>query len=118
MNQTRTADDPKRFLPLRNLSFHILLALGAGRAHGYAIGKDLEARSEGKLNPTTGALYQSLKKLEETGLIERVPDDASTDSRRKCFGLTALGRRVASEEAGRLHGLVAEARRRDLFSQP
>ena len=43
-----------------NLAFHILLALGDGAAHGYAIGKDVERRSEGRLDPTTGALYQAL----------------------------------------------------------
>ncbi len=44
------------FLPLSNLSFHILLALGDASSHGYAIGKEIEERSGGKLNPTTGGL--------------------------------------------------------------
>ena len=48
--------DPSGFLPLSNLSFHVLLALGDRRCHGYAIGKDVEKRSGGRPNPTTGGL--------------------------------------------------------------
>ena len=36
----RNRTDPNEFLPLSNLSFHVLLALGAGPSHGYAVGKD------------------------------------------------------------------------------
>ena len=54
--------DPASFLPLTNLSFHVLLALGDGPAHGYAIGKDVEQRSRGRLNPATGSLYQALRR--------------------------------------------------------
>ena len=45
---------------LSDLAFHILLALGEGPSHGYAIGKNVEERSAGRLDPTTGALYQAL----------------------------------------------------------
>ena len=55
------------FLPLSNLSFHLLLALGSGESHGYALGKEIEERSEGRLRPTTGSLYQALKRLTEVG---------------------------------------------------
>ena len=105
------------FVPLSNLSFHILLALGDGPAHGYAIGKELESRSQGKLNPTTGGLYQALKRLVEDGLAEHAPgeDARSPDGRRKHFRLTRLGRKVAALEAGRLEQLVSVARQRKLF---
>ena len=46
---------------LTDLAFHILIALGDGPAHGYAIGKDVEEQSGGRLDPSTGALYQALK---------------------------------------------------------
>ena len=60
------------------------LALGAGASHGYAVGKEIEARSDGRLRPTTGSLYQALKRLSESGLIERAPEAAriSTDGPR------------------------------------
>lgn len=112
--------EPEEFLPLSVLSFHILLALGEAPCHGYAIGKEVEQRSDGKLNPTTGGLYQALRRLTEDGLIEPAPEAAadSSDSRRQYFRLTPLGRRVAALEARRLHDLVALALERNLFRQP
>jgi DNA-binding PadR family transcriptional regulator len=102
---------------LSDLAFHILLALGEGPAHGYAIGKDVEERSGGRLDPTTGALYQALRRLAEEGLIAaaQAPEDA--DERRKYFALTARGRRAAAHEAQRLESLVRTARRRKLYPQ-
>lgn len=100
---------------IRDLEFHVLLALGAGASHGYAIGKDIEERSGGRLDPTTGALYQALKRLREDGLIRPAKAERGVDSRRRYFELTAAGRRAAAAEAGRLEGLVATARERNLF---
>ena len=106
----------EELVPLSNLWFHILLALGAGDAHGYAIGKEVEARSGGKLNPTTGGLYQALRRLEEEGLVAPAEGNGEhTDKRRRTFQLTELGREVIALEAARLDGLVEAARARDLF---
>lgn len=103
--------------PLGDLPFHILLALGAGPAHGYGIGKEVEERSGGRLDPTTGALYQALKRLHEEGLVEPLaePPDPGADSRRKYFALTAEGRSAVAAEARRLEELVALARSRKLY---
>lgn len=111
--------DPAQLLPLSNLTFHVLLALTEGPAHGYGIGKTMEERSEGRLNPTTGSLYQALRRLSEEGLIEDAPEAAETssDQRRIYFRLTALGRRVAAAEARRLRNLVALARRGKLLGE-
>lgn len=107
----------ERFLPLGNLPFHVLLALGEGASHGYAIGKEIEARSGGALDPTTGALYQALRRLTEDGLVEGLAEapEPSTDARRRYFRLTSLGRRVAAAEAARLERLVAVARQKNLY---
>jgi DNA-binding PadR family transcriptional regulator len=112
----RGDQETKAHLPLSNLAFHILLALGGGAAHGYAIGKEVEERSNGKLNPTTGSLYQALKRLQDTGLIEPAQPTGSVDSRRQYFRLTCLGRKVAALEARRLDGLVAAARSKKLYN--
>lgn len=102
---------------MSDLEFHILLALGNGPSHGYAIGKDVEEQSAGRLDPTTGALYQALKRLSEDGLIApaAAPDDA--DPRRKYFALTRQGRRVAAKEATRLNALLQAARQRKLYPE-
>src|SRR5580704_9064102 len=78
---------------LSDLAFHILLALGEGPSHGYAIGKDVEERSSGRLDPTTGALYQALRRLTEEGLITPAEGPGDADERRKYFALTPRGRR-------------------------
>src|SRR5258705_8364860 len=103
--------------PLSDLAFHVLLALGDGSSHGYAIGKDVEERSDGRLDPTTGTLYQVLQRLAEDGLISSSRSPAGTDERRKYFSLTTLGRRAAAEEAGRLDALVRAARKAGLYPQ-
>ena len=89
-------DETTGSAPLGVLPFHILLALADGPAHGYAIGQDVEERSGGRLDPTTGALYQSLKRLAADGLIAPLaePPEPTTDARRKYFELTPAGRRA------------------------
>ena len=102
---------------LSDLAFHILLALGDGPTHGYAIGKYIEEQSGGRLDPTTGALYQALRRLTDEGLVEPADGPGGADTRRKYFALTRPGRRAAAAEAARLHALVREARQRKLFPQ-
>lgn len=105
-------------LPLSNLSFHVVLALGDRVSHGYAIGKEIEARSDGRLRPTTGALYQALRRLESDGLLETAPrpSEDNGDARRKYFRLTELGREVGAAEAERLSGLVEAARSKQILA--
>ena len=103
--------------PLSDLAFHVLLALAEGPSHGYAIGKDVEERSGGRLDPTTGTLYQVLQRLAADGLIATAKSPAAADERRKYFALTARGRRAAAVEAARLDALVRLARKRKLYPQ-
>src|SRR6185369_958626 len=104
-------------LMVSDLAFHILLALGEGPSHGYAIGKDVETRSSGRLDPTTGALYQALRRLTDDGLISPAEAPGDADPRRKYFALTRDGRRAAAKEAERLDALVRTARQRKLYPQ-
>lgn len=102
----------EQLLPLTPLSFHILLALSREAAHGYAIGEAIEAASSGAVRPTTGTLYQALKRLRDQGLIADAPAPPGTRSGgppRSYFALTELGRRVAAREAERLESLVRVA---------
>jgi DNA-binding PadR family transcriptional regulator len=108
-------EEPPQALP--DLTFHILLALGQGPSHGYAIGKDVEEQSGGRLDPTTGALYQVLRRLTDDGLVTPVIGPEDVDSRRRYFALTRAGRRAAAQEAERLAALVRAARQRKLYPQ-
>lgn len=99
---------------------YILLALGNGPAHGYAIGKEIDERSAGRLDPSTGALYQALKRLTDDGLVRAVPAPAGEagDARRNYFAITPAGRRELAAEMARMDGLVSLARRRKLYGGP
>lgn len=111
--------DPHGFPPLPNLSFHILLALGDGAAHGWAIIKRIRELTEGSTNPSSGSLYLAMVRLEGEGLIEESPmprDD--DDERRRYYRLTPLGREVARAEARRMAKLVRRARAVDLLHEP
>jgi DNA-binding PadR family transcriptional regulator len=110
-------DDASQGRTLTDLAFHILIALGEGPAHGYAIGKDVAAQSGGRLDPSTGALYQGLHRLKQAGLIASAEAPEQADERRKYFQLTGIGRRAARVETRRLEALVRTARKRKLYPQ-
>lgn len=102
---------------LTELSLQVLLAIGDGPLHGYAIGKDIEARTLGRLDPTTGALYQAIKRLTQDGLLKPVasPSRGEVDARRKHFAITPAGRKAVALEIDRLDKIVALARSRRLY---
>src|SRR5215467_2239040 len=96
-------------LPLPLPIFHMLLALREGERHGYALKREILHRTGGKLNLGSGALYGSINKMLEQGLIEESeerPDSHLDDERRRYYRITPLGRRAAEGEAARLRKLV------------
>ena len=96
-------------LPLPLAMFHMLLSLSEGERHGYALKREIVQRTGGKLNLGSGALYGSINKMLEQGLIEESderPDQHLDDERRRYYRITPLGRRVAQAEAIRLRELV------------
>lgn len=100
------------FLPLHPDAFRILVILGEGERHGYAIVKDLERdpARPGDLLPAN--LYRRIRKLRDDGLIEESEgrvDPEVDDRRRKYFRVTRLGESVARAEAARLKSLVDRA---------
>ena len=106
--------------PLTPVTFEILLALAEGEAHGYAILRDIEARTEGRLSLHPGTLYRAIGRLLEDRLVEESeerPDPALDDERRRYYRLTALGRQAAAREAARLEEQVAAARARRLLGE-
>jgi DNA-binding PadR family transcriptional regulator len=101
--------------------FHILLVLGGGERHGYAIMREVEALTGGAQRLGPGSLYGSIKRLLADGLIEECgerPDPATHDERRRYYRLTGMGRQAAGAEARRLEVLVRAARRRRLLGRP
>jgi DNA-binding PadR family transcriptional regulator len=105
-------------LPLTETTLLILMSLAPGQKHGYAILKDVEALSQGRVVFSTGTLYGALKRLLDQAWIERVDDEAAnngadeTGRPRKAYQLTRSGRRLLEAEASRLHTLAKTARLR------
>jgi DNA-binding PadR family transcriptional regulator len=107
--------DPISYLPLTEPTFYILLSLAPGRKHGYAIMKDVQDLSRGRVNLSTSTLYTAVGRLLDQELIERLSDEeqgAGPGLPRKSYALTDLGRRVLEAESVRLQGMVREARLR------
>jgi DNA-binding PadR family transcriptional regulator len=98
-----------RAAPLSPPAHHILLALGTGAKHGYAIMRDIAGRSGGAITVLPGTLYSTIKKMLADGLIEEVapPRGAeSDDARRRYYRVTRAGRAAVEAETRRMALLV------------
>jgi len=107
------ARDPSALLPLTPAMFHVLLALAGEERHGYAIIKDVEARTDRRVRLSAGTLYGIVKRLLADGLIEesrRRPPASEDDERRRYYRMTAFGRKVLVAEVERLERAVELAR--------
>lgn len=106
-----TDDQIARMLPLAPAFLHILIALGEGERHGYAIMQDVSERTGGRVRMSPGTLYGSIKRMLADGLIEELTTgSAGADERRRYYRITKFGRRVAAAEADRLSALLSQAR--------
>jgi len=108
-----SAKEPQSFLPLTPVVFHILMALSRENRHGYAIIKDVEASTEGRVIIQTGTLYQAIKRLLDVSMIHSVEskvDPELDDERRRYYALSGLGMKVLAEEVLRLERMVNLAR--------
>ena len=96
---------PKRKLdPLPLAAFNILLALAGEDLHGYAIMRQVEQQTCGRVRLGPGTLYGSLRTLLEASLIEELDlSSVSEDGfeRRRYYRLTSDGEKVlASQRRG------------------
>jgi DNA-binding PadR family transcriptional regulator len=108
-----TDRDPNALLPLTPAMFHVLVALADEPRHGYAIIKDVSARTDGRVALGTGTLYGIIKRLLADGLAVESrtrPPVHDDDERRKYYRLTGFGKRVVAAETERLEAMVHAAR--------
>lgn len=70
----------------------ILSVLADGKKHGYAIMRELEARSQGYFTMTAALLYPALHQMEKDGLVESMWEDGNGTRRRKVYAITPAGR--------------------------
>jgi len=116
---TATQGTAEPFGPLTPAMFHVLLALAGDDLHGYAILKEVELRTGGKVRLSTGTLYGIIKRLLNDGLIVELRSRPSEtdDERRRYYRLTPKGRQVATAEAERMDEILSIARSRNLLKK-
>ena len=79
----------------------MLLLLGEGERHGYALKREMAKQTKGKLNPGPGVLYGAINKMLEAGLIvesEERPASHLDDERRRYYRITESGHQVLSKD--------------------
>jgi len=112
----RTLDDTRADgrraapLPLTPAALQVLVALGDGPRHGYAIMRPVVARGVRDVALAPGTLYRVLDRLRGDGLIAEIdarPAAAGGDTRRRSYRLTERGRHAALTEKHRLVALIA-----------
>lgn len=105
----KNSSDDSNLTPLPPAYFHILLSLGEGERHGYALKREISHRTDGRLKLGPGVLYGSINKMLELGLIEESsdrPDPHLDDERRRYYRITRHGRKMAQAEAARMRELA------------
>lgn len=101
--------------PLTPAVLHILLALSTEERHGYAIMKQVESDSQGKVKMGPGTLYGSIGRMLEAGLIgetDKKIDPDLDDERRIYYQITARGKKTLAAELERYREVVAVAKKR------
>ncbi len=94
--------------PLSEPVVLILTSLASEAKHGYALLKDVEKLSEGRVQLSTGTLYGAIRRLLEDGWIERFEqEDTSRD--KQAYRLTPKGRAQLHYEIARLRHLLQSA---------
>lgn len=87
----------KRFIPMSETMFYILLSLQQER-HGYGIMLYVKEITKDRITLGAGTIYQSLGKLDSDGLIAPVEEI----DRKKIYVITEIGKQILKEEVNRI----------------
>jgi DNA-binding PadR family transcriptional regulator len=94
--------------PLSEPVLLILTSLAHEPRHGYALIKDIESLSNGRVRLSTGTLYGAIRRLVEAGWIEPFEqEDTSRD--KQAYKLTNAGVRQLRAELDRMKDLTERA---------
>jgi DNA-binding PadR family transcriptional regulator len=88
--------------------FLILLSLAGAPRHGYALLKDIESLSRGRVRLSTGTLYGALRRLLEDRWIERFAQE-DTSREKQAYRLTSAGRAQLDGELERMKQMTRAA---------
>lgn len=110
-----TDDRLEDLLPLSPTVFHILVAMTDGPTHGYALAREVEESTDGRVVLGPGTLYGSLQRMVASELIEEADnpgEDGVHADRRRYYRMTALGSTALRAESERLARAVETVRER------
>jgi DNA-binding PadR family transcriptional regulator len=99
------AEDAK---PLTEPVLLILMSLADKPRHGYALMKDIEVLSNGRVRLSTGTLYGALRRLLEELWIDRFEQE-DTSREKQAYRLTEAGHRQLLAELARMTELTHAA---------
>ena len=103
--------EASRYGPLTEPVLLILTSLAAVPRHGYALLKDIQVLSHGRVRMSTGTLYGALRRLLEDGWIERFEQE-DTAREKQAYKLAPAGRARLRLELERMRQLTRAARAR------
>ena len=81
------------------LDLIVLKTLSWGPMHGFAVAASIAQKFDGELTLEEGALYQSLRRLEERGLVSGEWGVSENNRKARYYRLTTRGRQHLREEA-------------------
>jgi DNA-binding PadR family transcriptional regulator len=91
--------------PLTEPVLLILMSLADQPRHGYALLRDIEGLSKGRVRLSTGTLYGAIRRLLDDRWIERF-DQPDTSRDKQAYRLTPAGRRQLQAELNRMKDLT------------
>jgi DNA-binding PadR family transcriptional regulator len=84
------------------------MSLAEKPRHGYALLKDIEALSNGRVRLSTGTLYGALRRLLDDDWIERF-EQQDTSRDKQAYRIAAAGRKALHIELDRMKQLTRAA---------
>lgn len=96
----------KKYEPLTESYFYILLCLYDHPNHGYGIMQRTAELSQGNVKIGSGTMYGATRNMMKKGWIRETLSDNPDDKRKRLYELTDSGREVLEQEIQRLKHLV------------
>jgi DNA-binding PadR family transcriptional regulator len=108
MRHVTAQPEPAEAKPLTEPVLLILLSLAGKPRHGYALIKDTELLSDGRVRLSTGTLYGAIHRLLDDGWIERFEQE-DTSREKQAYRLAPAGRKRLQLELDRMKQLTRAA---------
>ena len=87
---------------IREPTFLILSSLAGGEQHGYAIMREVNDISDGRVELRAGTLYTALDRLVAEGLVAETGTEVVDGRNRRYYALTDQGAAVLEAEIARM----------------